>query len=238
MKKKTNKRVVKIISEKTSVFEVEDGKEDQLVRREETIYNRHIEFADILSAIQVEEDDAFDDPPWEGCGDYDHELVLFDAYTTPNWHQAYDHYSVHEDNRGVAYRVELTRFDLDKTAQVYRDRGCSKSVARQKAEKEKRDLIEQIIEWRTEGWSNYWVHFEDDDRTHVAGMSTCIVDTLSDQKYLEEVKMEVAMEVVHHYQKLGFIVDNLPPKKDELTMRRERFENRRRSLKWRMEAYT
>ena len=178
--------------------------DDQVITTTVTIQaqNRRVKFDDILDVIKVRYDEDYCDAPWECCDGLEHEY---------NRATSYDHPGV-EDSRGYGYcgaRRECFVIEiLDDTLEnwgnyeYFHNNGCSKQVARELVAQIKRNTLDQLVKWYTEGWYWYAVcgQFE--------GYQVAVTGLGFDDA--ETMRSEIADEIAHSMEKDGFIVEGRP----------------------------
>lgn len=219
-----DERIVKIISEE----EKSEERNEEIVSLKTTIYRREIDFNDIVRAVEIEEDsDSGFLSPWESCDSFEHEVV--EVYVEGNEAgQLNDDHSTYFDQRRGLRRIVLTNFNEKEIIDHYRLKGCSRSVAKDKADKIRRSTIEQLVRWHRDGWTYYSVCFFDDE-----GELTASNYEIDSYDYADkEVRLEIAMEAAHHYEELGFIVINKPDRKKDY------IQYQHQELKRKMLAYS
>lgn len=109
----------------------------------------HVDFGDIREAATFEIDEGFSERPWDHCDGYaHHELDERDLY-----HEALQVAKPRGFYRGSDHGLLV----LDDIAEYvhydyHRRRGASKQVARELAAVQCRRILDQLVEWYTNGW--------------------------------------------------------------------------------------
>lgn len=144
---------------------------------------RQHDFEDIIDAARVEADN-YGDMPWENCCGYEH--------TTQ------DIRSCHEGLRGSAgfvsgegLVIELSQIDYDEYP------GASKQVKAELLAQCKRQILEQLVDWYSNGWQYWGVVIE------YAGFYAACWGIDSDEM-IEYYKVELAGEIVHEMEAEGY----------------------------------
>jgi hypothetical protein len=112
-----------------------------------------VDFADILEACRMENDE-FGDKPWDNQCGYDHEIESADH---PGQKEGQG-YSYGAGRRGgVIVLDEPQSAGIQETYQYHRDNGASKQVARELAAQDKARRLAQLVKWHDQGWEWYRV---------------------------------------------------------------------------------
>ena len=183
-----------------------------------------IRFADLLDATKVEIDEWCSDAPWDTCDGYEH--ALFQAESVEGVAHDYRGYC---SPRGYSYHpviVTVATGDYWGVAAYAHSRGASKQVAAELCARNKQRTIDQLVDWRNNGWEWYYVMCE--YRGHVES-----VGGIESAEYAEEMRGEIAGQMAYQLTKQGYIVTDQPsdtgPTRED---RRRRFRDNINSQNW------
>jgi hypothetical protein len=160
-----------------------------------------VDFADLLDATEVENDDCHSDAPWECCDGYDHEVI-----------KRRDDREIRREARGFCFHdgerehVQIVLTDKDDTDLYnwHRRRGASRQVARERVAEDRRLRLDQLTNWYRNGWNWYYVKGEFDG--HFASLGG-----IDDYNYADDyMRLEIAHELVHELEQAGYTVVNKP----------------------------
>lgn len=158
-----------------------------------------IAFNEILDACTIHNDDDYG-PPWKEQDGYEHELLHEDiADRFPDVQQATGWVSARRAHSGLL--VLQKPEDITKWCS---DRGMSKQVAFETNAAQKKRILQQLVEWYTEGWYAFGVtcKFRDYSSTGLWGIEC----ESPDDEYLDEVRQEEADEVADEMEKDGYTI--------------------------------
>lgn len=192
---------------------------------------RYIDYADIFAAVTIEPDEwAYEyEFPWEYCEGYSHDVRGANYYDHSDMLDNANH--VGRWNRS-AHVVELDR-DAEKSLESgylwYRAEGASKQVAAELVAQRRQDTLEQLLDWLENGWDYWRVSGE------YKGRATDSCGSIDCYDYAEdEVKSEVADELVAQLEADGFIITDKPVEADKAALCRA---NRRASIAARVNMF-
>lgn len=205
-------------------------------RRQLYIDDAIIDYSSIIAKAKIEADD--DVPvPWKEYDGYAHSLESFDDFSSRIENTASNPDDVTYDelcrrfkaSRGEFYsagngrRRIILEEDFTADFQHYHNRGASKQVAAECVAQRKRQLIDQLRDWFTNGYEAWCVtiHFRD-----------CIESCggIDSYSYAEkEVVPELAATIAWSLEKLGYVVINQPTRQERAaSYRQNRIETMRR----------
>ena len=157
--------------------------------------SRYVDYNDILESVKVEVDEYSNEPPWENCDGYEHELSYNDHEGLP-------------DSRGYVSRDRcVVIVDDDTITKVWGYNGydgCSKQVRAELIAQEKRRTIDTIVNWYTNGWAYYSVFGDYEGYLDSLHGIDCIDYAENDVRYY------IADEIASQMENDGFIVENKP----------------------------
>lgn len=179
-------------------------------RRESAI----VDFADILNACKVEQDEDLG-PPWEEHDGWDHDFTKLDNLINAglSWRKvamAYGWVSRPDRDGGPG----LITVDAEKagitTADHFRDvMGMSRQCAAEAAAEVKRNVIEDLVRWYKDGY--IWYGVVCDFKGHHASLWGIQAENDDPgDPYLDNVKEEMAEEVAGELEKQGYTIVNRP----------------------------
>jgi hypothetical protein len=159
-----------------------------------TIKPRHVDFQDIYDAIEVVDDPMMTDAPWESQDGYEHHAALAreDAFAAdkPGYCAS--------AGKVITLEHDQSLFDW------YRERGCSRQVARELVARSMKQTLAQVVEWYEHGWNWYGV----------TGDYLGYHDSLwgiDDTEYAENsVRDDIASQIAHAMEQDGFVIENKP----------------------------
>lgn len=206
-----------------------------------------IDYNAIHALCQIESDDLAT-PPWEDCDGWEHTLVSEEDFERQFWERHDDQEKVEYDSdmftyqRGYFYdtygrsRGQLVVIDdaYGNGQAVYdyaRKIGASKQVAAELLARWKQRYIDQIVEWRKEGWSYVGVKCEFCTGTDSYEESVWGID---DEDYAREyVTHEIASQVAYALDNDGYVVVNEPdPRANYKEHRRLEYKRRMNQFNW------
>lgn len=162
---------------------------------------RHVDYDDILEAVTIDYDEGYDEAPWDSCDGFEHDYRRADSYGCNESDRDMRGYGI-SDGRRESFVITISDEDVEKWGNYdyYRDNGCSKQVAFELTAQAKRDTIDKLVGWYSDGWYWYVVHgnYGDDYSGAIGGIDS--VD------YGEEVRYDVADEIVSEMERDGYIV--------------------------------
>lgn len=199
-----------------------------------------VDFNDVLACARVEDDDMHD-PPWEEHDGHEHDAIPFGRLDGECWehyvtvpcaaahplkkatascgphylrvpHYNEDHVAGSGHDR---YLIRVTDDHLEKWGwgpypSEYMAAGTPKQVYLEERAEVRRRAIEQLVKWYDDGWQWYGVACEFlDYESSIWGILT--EDDSPSDPYLDEVKVEMALEVAGQLEDAGFTVINQPP---------------------------
>ncbi len=180
-----------------------DVRDDTIVTTVTTVTetDRIVDYDDILAAVSVEYDEWFHDAPWDNCDGFEHE------YNTVGY---YDHDGI-TDSRGCGWsdanreRFVITISD-DQIREwgnydYYRADGCSKQVARELVAQVKRNTLDQLVKWYSNGWEWYTVHGD------YLGYQAS-VGGVDSYEYAETLRYEIADEIGDSMLEDDYVIHN------------------------------
>lgn len=163
-----------------------------------------VDYDDILDSITVEYDDWHCEAPWESCDGWEHDYHRASSLDHPGA----------EDGRGYGWSdanresFVITISDEQMAEwgnyDYYRANGCSKQVARELTAQVKRDALDQLVKWYSDGW--YWYQVGGEYEGYAAG---CGGIDCYDYAH-DEMRYEIADEIAAEMEQDGFIVTNRP----------------------------
>lgn len=190
---KTKTRTVETTTEQT---------DDAIVIVSRESRPKQIDFADILAACRIEDDD-YHAAPWETCDGYEHEATPASRIPDEADASSMQGYAYHDRCRWV-----ITVDDADVKSwgnfDHYRKQGASRQVAAEMVAAVKAQTIAQLVKWYENGWNYYCVVCEFYDVFDSLG-------GIDDYDYAQnECREDVAMNVAHELEAAGHIVVNKP----------------------------
>lgn len=193
--------------------------EDTIVTVTTIEESRYVQFDDILDSVRIEYDDCYTEAPWKDCDGYEHNAE----------HVRYDGDDDRRGARGyVAGRdsVHITIDDDDVRSwgnyDYYRANGCSKQVAHELVAQVKRNTIDRLVDWYSNGWCYYVVVGEYNGYEDSLG-------GIDSEDYAEECKVDVAREVAAQMERDGYIVEGRPDRQDQTNLDRWKMRYKHKS---------
>jgi hypothetical protein len=187
----------------------------------------HIEFGDILAAVEVFPDITMSgEAPWAWEDGYVHttERVsrLDESRDTADQRRGYCYSDGYRD-----YIVLTMGWDTD-LYRWYRAEGASKQVAREMVAVSLCKRLDRLVEWYEHGWEWWYCGGEYNGCDDGVGI-------IDDYHYAhDEVRRECAENIAHQLEQTGYIVVN-KPKPDPVDTRqqkRDRFRRNRTLFSW------
>jgi hypothetical protein len=142
-------------------------------------------------AVVIENDDCFG-APWEECDGWEHsvERVNYDRYDDRKGARGYV-----PGNYGTGRMISV---EIEDGIGYY---GCSKQVRAELIAQVKRNTLDQLVEWYSEGWSWYVVRCEFNG--YHASMGG--IDTFD---YAQQCCFDVADDIADQLEADGYTVEN------------------------------
>jgi len=178
------------------------------------VEEREVDYNDLLDCVQVERDD-WCGAPWDNCDGYGHTITRL----------GYNHHEgLEESNSSVYWDRARCIIEFDYAAEsgfeddyrYYRANGASKQVAFERVAQLRRERMDQLVEWYSNGWE-YWVvtaEYNDFD--------ACSCGGIDDYDYADgEMRNELAVELAGILEDNDFVVTGKPPAFDPVVARRE-----------------
>lgn len=163
--------------------------------------DRVVDYDDILESVSVEYDDCYNEAPWEHCDGWEHDYNRIGYY---------DHDGV-EDSRGCGWsdanreRFVITISDdqLEEWGNYdyFHSSGCSKQVARELTAQVKRNTLDRLVKWYSDGW--YWYFVGGDYKGYFGS-----VGGVDCPDYAEELRYQIADEIADEMEKDGYIIED------------------------------
>lgn len=177
-------------------------RDEKIVRIETTEFDRVVDFDDIVGSIKP--DDWTGETPWDNYDGWDHEFSDCNAYSHDDAGYARG-YVVGDRNRASGF-IEIDDADIvDKWGHTRRD-GESKQVWLERVARVKRDALEQLVDWYSNGWSCLLACADHGDYTDSVGG---IYDDI-DSDYIKEMVLECRLEVASRMESDGYIIQGKP----------------------------
>ena len=176
---------------------------DKIVRVETIVTesDRVVDYDDILESVSVEYDEWFHDAPWEHCDGLEHD------YNRIGWYAVDDV----RGSRGYGYSDAnresfVITIDDDQVKEwgnydYHRARGCSKQVARELTAQEKRNTLDRLVRWYSNGWE--WYSVQGEYKDYIAG-----VGGVDCPEYAETLRWEIADEIAAEMESDGYIIED------------------------------
>lgn len=177
---------------------VTDDKVIVITRRE---YDRIVQFDDILKEVKIEYDEAYNEAPWEASDGWEHNIVSADRGAREDFvnRRGYTYRGYH----GGAVCVEIDDKIVIEEWGVNGYPGCSKQVRVEIIAQAKRNAIDQLAKWYSNGWD--WFVVSGEYQGYIS--SVCGLDCYD---YAEEVRCEVAGEIADQMEENGYVVEGRP----------------------------
>lgn len=181
--------------------------------------DRIVQFDDILESVTVEFDEWFSEAPWEWSDGWEHDYESV----------GYNHHDGVEESRGCGYSdANRERFLITVSDEqikewgnydYYHNSGCSKQVAAELVAQVKRDALDQLVKWYSNGWEWYLTGGEYKGYTAGVGGIDC-------PDHAEEMRYEIAGEIATNMEADGYIVEGQhnPHEYDKLDATKDRFK--------------
>jgi len=187
----------------------------------------HVDFDDILAAVEVLPDDSMGgETPWDWCDGYVHTVKMASLFDEGR--------DAIDQRRGYCYsdsfreRIVITVQWDDDLYRWYRDNGASTQVAREMVALSLRKRLAQLVKWYTTDWQ--WWHCGGEYKGFSDG-----VGGIDDYDYAhDEVRRECAENITHEMEQAGHIVAGKPAPDPAETrqQRRDRFRRNRTLFSW------
>lgn len=164
-----------------------------------------IDFDDILDKTQVVYDEYDSDTPWDRCDGFEHTVershrVEGDAESMRGYCWC--------DSRRERIVIRLPEGEDYGLYKWHRERGASKQVAREAVAAARRNTLDMLVKWYSDGWEWYGVKCDFEVLGEEYNDSIWGID---DPDYAEnEVKPDVAYNVAAELEKAGFTIVNRP----------------------------
>lgn len=180
--------------------------------------DRIIQFEDILDAVTVEYDEWFRETPWDNCDGWEHDYERV-GYS--------DHVGI-RDSRGYgwsganreSFLITISDDQIEEWGNYdyYRARGCSKQVTAELVAQVKRDSLDQLVKWHSDGWN--WYTTAGDYEGYVASYGG-----IDCPDHAEEMRYEIAGEIAANMEVDGYIVEgeHNPHTYDKLAAAKDHF---------------
>ena len=179
--------------------------------------SKFVDYADIRAAVTIEPDEGCE-APWEHCDSWEHSADKL------GW---WSHEGL-RDSAGYAVRgwrdsavVITLSDDLDDEYRFYRLNGQSKQVAFERVAQIRRERIEQLVRWYSNGWEVWYVCGEYEGYAGDGGMGGIYDD---DGNYAEECARDLADSIADEMEDDGYVVTDRPERSNP--------DNRRSHQHW------
>lgn len=181
--------------------------------------DRIVDYDDILASVSVEYDEWFHDAPWDCCDGLEHEYERI----------GYNHHDDWSRSRGCGWsdanreRFVITISDDQIKAwgnyDYYRAHGCSKQVARELTAQVKRNTLDQLVKWYSNGWEWYTVHGD------YLGYAAS-VGGVDSYEYAETLRYEIADEIGDSMLEDDYVIHNRhnPHEHNKLQYAKDRYK--------------
>lgn len=178
-----------------------DVRDDTIITTVTTVTetDRIVDYDDILESVSVEYDEWFNEAPWEHCDGFEHEYEDIGYY---------NHDGI-TNSRGCGWSnrerfiITISDKQLEEwgTYDYYRANGCSKQVAREIVAQVKRNTLDQLVKWYSNGWEWYTVHGD------YLGYQAS-VGGVDSYEYAETLRYEIADEIGDEMLKDDYVIHN------------------------------
>ena len=165
--------------------------------------SKFVDYADIRAAVTIEPDD-WPDAPWESCDGWEHSADKFDDWSHEGLRDSVGYAS--RNWRDPSVVITLCD-DLDAEYQFYRLNGLSKQVSFERVAQIKRERIEQLVRWYSNGWEVWYVCGEYEGYEGDGGLSGVYDD---DGDYVEECARDLADSIADEMEDDGYVVTDRP----------------------------
>lgn len=193
-----------------------------------TVEPVHVDFDDILSAVEVSPDEGmYGETPWHNCDGYDHSIQrvfqIDEGCDSIDQRRGYCYSNVDEE------RIVITaEWDDDYDYRWYRGHGASRQVAREMVALSTRRRLDQLVKWHKGGWEWWYCGGELKGFRDGGG-------GIDDYVYAyNEVRRECAENIAYQMEQAGYIVVNRPTVEpaDTRQMKRNRFRSNLNLFSW------
>ncbi len=186
--------------------------------------DRIVQFDDILASVTVEYDEWMSEEPWDHCDGWEHDYERV----------GYNHHVGIRDSRGYgwsnanreSFLITVSDDQIKEWGNYdyYHARGCSKQVAAELVAEVKRDALDQLVKWHSDGWNWYRTIGEYEGYVGSVGGIDC-------PDHAEEMRYEIADEIAADMEADGYIVEGKhnPHRYSKLDAAKDRF---RRNLQF------
>lgn len=192
-----------------------------------TVKPVHVQFDDILAAVEVSPDDSMGgETPWDWCDGYVHTVKMASLFDEGR--------DTVDQRRGYCYsdsfreRIVITAQWDDDLYRWYRDNGASKQVAREMVALSLRKRLAQLVKWYATDWEWWYCGGE------YKGFSDG-VGGIDDYDYAhDELRRECAESIAHELEQAGYIVAGrpTPDPADAREQKRDRFRRNQTQFSW------
>ena len=165
--------------------------------------SKFVDYADIRAAVTIEPDD-WPDAPWESGDGWDHSADKFDDWSHEGLRESTGYASRSWRDRPVVITLSD---DLDAEYRFYRLNGQSKQVAFERVAQIRRERIEQLVRWYSNGWEVWTVCGEYDGYEGDGSLSGIYDD---DGDYVEECAHDLAGSIADEMEDDGYVVTDRP----------------------------
>ena len=160
-------------------------------------YDRVVQFDDILDSVNIEYDDWVGQEPWNECDGWEHNADRV-RYDRDDDRRGARGYVAGRDPVHITVDADWGNYDY------FRANGCSKQVARELTAQIKRDAIDQLVKWYSDGWEYYFVNGEYQGYFDSVG-------SIDSYEYAKECKIDVAGKIAAQMENDGYIVEGYHP---------------------------
>jgi len=192
-----------------------------------TVEPVHVDFDDILAAVEVSPDDSMGgETPWDWCDGYVHTVKMASLFDEGR--------ATIDRRRGYCYsdsfrdRIVITAQWDDDLYRWYRDNGASKQVAHEMVALSLRKRLDQLVKWYATDWEWWYCGGE------YKGFSDG-VGGIDDFDYAhDEVRRECAENIAHQLEQAGYVVTGkpTPDPADTRQQKRDRFRRNQTLFSW------
>jgi hypothetical protein len=153
-----------------------------------------IDFADILDKTEIVNDET-QDAPWDNCDGYEHIVTPSSKFDDPHSQPGYA--------GNFVITIPESAIEQWGVYDYWRERGASKSVAREKELENVCRTLAQLVDWYRNGWEWWGV------KCGYKGYHDSLWG-IDNYEYAQKVRVEITGDVAYELEKKGYTVTGKP----------------------------